>query len=225
MFFILFSFLQLGFVLFTLDTLLAAYQRETFISSRKSITMKQKLSFGTFLLPLLLVFFFTSCQKEARDVISDENMGSSSLVATSGATTQKMLETELLKSVRQSTSRFNSTTQAIQAGYMPDDHCVAVPGVGGMGYHWLKASLVDPTLDPLNPEVLLYATGQGGNLRLVAVEYIVLNVGQTAPTFGNEPFKVGGAPLPVPHWTLHVWLHEHNPSGIFENFNPNITCP
>lgn len=187
--------------------------------------MKSKLSFGTFLLPLMLIFFSSSCQKEAGDVISDENMGSSALIAASGGTEARMLETELLKSVRQSTSRFNSTTQAIQAGYMPDDHCVSLPGVGGMGYHWVNRSLVDPVFDPLNPEALLYATGPGGNLRLVAVEYLVVNVGQAAPMFGNQAFRVGGAPLPVPHWTLHVWLHENNPSGMFIAFNPNITCP
>ncbi len=187
--------------------------------------MKRKLSFGAALLPLMLVFFFNSCQKEAVDVVSNENLGSAALIAAPGATEGTRLETALLKSVRQSTSRFNSTTQAIQAGYMPTDHCVALPGVGGMGYHWINSSLVDPVFDPQTPEVLLYATGPGGNLRLVAVEYIVLNVGQAAPMFGTEPFKVRGAPLPVPHWTLHVWLHEHNPSGMFANFNPNITCP
>ena len=97
--------------------------------------------------------------------------------------------------------------------------------VGGMGYHWVNGSLVDPTYDPLNPEALLYATGAGGKLRLVGVEYLVLNVGQPIPMFGDEPFDVGGAPLPVPHWTQHVWLYEDNPLGIFAPFNPNVTCP
>jgi hypothetical protein len=132
---------------------------------------------------------------------------------------------ELLKAVRQATARFNATTQALRAGYVPDEHCVAVPGLGGMGYHWVDASLVDPVFDPLRPEVLLYATGPGGNLRLVAVEYIVIDVGQPAPTFGGVPFDVGGTPIPVPHWSLHVWLYEENPSGMFAPFNPNVSCP
>lgn len=131
----------------------------------------------------------------------------------------------LLQSVRQATARFNSTIQAVAAGYEPDDHCVSVPGLGGMGYHWGNSSLVDPVFDPLKPEVVLYATGPGGNLKLVAVEYIVINVGQPAPMFGDQSFDVGGTPVPVPHWSLHVWLYENNPSGMFTPFNPNITCP
>jgi hypothetical protein len=94
-----------------------------------------------------------------------------------------------------------------------------------MGYHWANPPRIDPTFDPMKPEVVLYATGPGGNLRLVAVEYIVLNIGQAAPMFGNQPFDVGGTPVPVPHWSLHVWLYENNPNGRFTNFNPNITCP
>jgi hypothetical protein len=132
---------------------------------------------------------------------------------------------DLLKAVRQATSRYNSPNQAIRAGYDPDDHCVAVEGLGGMGYHWANVSLVDPFFDPLKPEVMLYATGPGGNLRLVAVEYIVIDVGQDHPHFGDHPFDIGGTPIPVDHWSLHVWLYEQNPLGTFEPFNPNVSCP
>ena len=136
-----------------------------------------------------------------------------------------MTEAELLKAVRQATSRYHSTTQAIKAGHQPDDHCVSVPALGGMGYHWVNPSLVDPVFDPLKPEAILYATGPDGELRLVALEYIVVNVGQPRPMFGTKPFDIAGTPLPVPHWSLHVWLYEENPSGIYMPFNPNITCP
>jgi hypothetical protein len=26
-------------------------------------------------------------------------------------------------------------------------------------------------------------------------------------------------------WILHAWVHKSNPSGVFEDFNPNVTCP
>jgi hypothetical protein len=144
----------------------------------------------------------------------------------------------MLKAVRQATARFHSTTQAIRAGYAPDDHCVVVPGLGGMGYHWANFDLVDPVFEPLRPEVLLYATGPGGNLRLVAVEYIVLAPGAAEledplpylegpdrPSFGGHLFDIGGTPVPFPHWSLHVWLYEDNPNGLFTPFNPNVSCP
>jgi hypothetical protein len=130
----------------------------------------------------------------------------------------------LAKELRQSTSRFNSTVQAAKAGYVADDHCVEAPALGGMGYHWANFDLVDPVFDPLNPEVVLYAPAKNGKLELVAVEYIVINVGQPAPTFDGQPFDVGGTPVPVPHWSLHVWLHKENPNGLFTPFNPAVSC-
>jgi hypothetical protein len=174
---------------------------------------------GTVILATLLMFTSISCEKEVRNETSEESFSSSAESA------RPLAESQLLKSVRQATSRYNSTTQAIAAGYVPDDHCVAVPNLGGMGYHWANPTLVDPVFDPLKPEVMLYATGPGGNLRLVAVEYVVINMGQPRPSFDGHLFDINGAPVPVPHWTLHVWVHEQNPSGIFVPFNPNITCP
>jgi hypothetical protein len=135
---------------------------------------------------------------------------------------------DLLKSVRQATSRFNSTKQALRAGYAPDDHCAAHPVLGGMGYHWVNGLLIDPVFDPMQPEVVIYAEGPGGNLRLVAIEYVVIDVGQDHPEFDGYPLDVGGVPPltaeGIPHWSLHVWLHEHNPNGIFTPFNPNVVC-
>jgi hypothetical protein len=130
-----------------------------------------------------------------------------------------------LQAVRQATARFHSQTQALKAGYEPNDHCVAFPGLGGMGYHWLNPTLVDDVFDPLQPEVVLYATGPGGELKLVAIEYIVIDVGQERPSFAGHLFDIGGTPTPVPHWSLHVWLYEENPNGIFAPINPNISCP
>jgi hypothetical protein len=195
--------------------------------------MKKNPFLGTFFLAALLLLLATSCTKEVNINAAEENLCNSANArvtqadnskATSGEV-EKKLETELLKDVRNATALYHSTTQAINAGYQPDDHCVSAPGLGGMGYHWVNPSLVNPIFEPLKPEVVLYATGPGGNLRLVAVEYIVINVGQTAPKFGNQPFVVGGTPVPVPHWSLHVWLYENNPSGMFTPFNPNISCP
>ena len=131
---------------------------------------------------------------------------------------------ELLHAVRQISARFHSERQATKHGYVSTVHCVSSPA-GAMGVHWLSESLIDPVFDPLRPETLLFAPGPDGKLKLVGVEYIVIDVGQPAPTFGGQAFDVGGAPPPVPHWSLHVWLWEHNPSGVFAAFNPEVSCP
>ena len=130
----------------------------------------------------------------------------------------------LLQAVRRETARFHSTRQALTAGFQPDDHCVESP-LGGMGMHWANPGRVDPAFEPLRPEVMLYRPGPNGQPKLVAVEYIVIDVGQPAPTFDGHPFDVGGTPVPVPHWSLHVWLYQDNPSGMFTPFNPTVSCP
>lgn len=131
---------------------------------------------------------------------------------------------ELAKQVRQATARYHSPVQAERAGYVPTQECVAVPALGGMGFHWADFGRVDGNFDPMTPEVVLYEPGPQGQPILVAVEYIVLNQGQAAPTFAGRAFDVGGTPVQAPHWSLHVWLHKENPNGLFTPFNPNVSC-
>ncbi len=132
---------------------------------------------------------------------------------------------DLLKAVHAATARYHSTVQATKAGYEVSSPCVSHPTLGGMGFHWVNNALVDPVFDPLQPEALLYAPNEHGKLKLVAVEYIVINVGQPAPKFGDQPFNVGGTPVPVRHWSLHAWVHRDNPNGVFTSFNPTVVCP
>ena len=177
---------------------------------------------GSFLLTALLLVLSTSCKKEVRNETADDTL---TPALSADAAAKKSADAELLQSVRRATSRFHSTTQAINAGYLPDDHCVSVPGLGGMGYHWVNPNLVNPTFDPLQPEAVLYEADSNGNLHLVALEYIVINTGQATPMFGSQPFDVGGTPIQAPHWSLHVWLYKDNPTGMFMPFNPNVSCP
>lgn len=148
-----------------------------------------------------------------------------SAAAAVGSSPEAVAAAGLAKTVHAAAARFHSTQQATRAGYVSDPFCVEVPPLGGMGHHWLKGSLVDDVFDPLNPETVLYAPDRNGRLKLVAVEYVVLDVGQPAPTFAGQAFDVGGAPIPAPHWTLHVWLYKENPSGLFAPFNPDVDCP
>ena len=185
--------------------------------------MKMNLCYRTFFLPVLLLVFVTSCKKNTSNELTEDNE-LATRANSSASASATMRESELLMSVHRATAKYHSTTQAIAAGYEPDDHCVSVPGLGGMGFHWVNQSLVDPVFDPLKPEAILYAPGPGGKLRLIGVEYIVINVGQPTPMFGDQPFDVNGTPVPVPHWSLHAWVWENNPSGVFAPFNPNVSC-
>jgi hypothetical protein len=165
-----------------------------------------------------LIFATASCDAP---VVAVPDQLESSLHASVHA---EIAQDDLLKSVRRATARFHSPVQALRAGYVPSGHCVAHPDLGGMGDHWANEGLVGVDFDPLRPPVLLYAPGRRGQPQLVAVEYVVIDIGQDRPHFGDQPFDVGGTPIPAPHWSLHVWLYEANPEGMFEPYNPNVSC-
>jgi hypothetical protein len=133
-------------------------------------------------------------------------------------------QNQLLAQVRRATAKYHRLEVAEAEGYVFDNHCVSVPGLGGMGHHVAKFSLVGIDFDPLKPQVLVYEPANDGKYNLVAVEYIVINVQQPHPHFGNQPFDVGGTPIPDPHYSLHVWIWKSNPNGMYTPFNPNVSC-
>ncbi len=74
-----------------------------------------------------------------------------------------------LAEVRQATAKYHNVSNALADVYQPTEHCVAVPGLGGMGYHYTNPALIgDPSVDPSKPEVLLYAPKPNGTLKLVS---------------------------------------------------------
>lgn len=137
-------------------------------------------------------------------------------------------------------ARFNSLGQAADAGYGPlpagvplHDCIAAFDGSGAMGFHWLNPALLDTTLDPTAPEVLVYGPDGHGNLKLVALEYIVFaepwaaEHGSLAPSLFGRPLTLVGEPnrYEVPaFWQVHAWVFESNPLGTFADFNPDVSC-
>jgi methanethiol oxidase len=111
--------------------------------------------------------------------------------------------------------------------------CIDHPGVGGMGVHYVRNDLVgDASVDAATPEALVYEPGRRGRPRLAAVEYVVFqdqwDAGHDSPPalFGRE-FALVPAPnrygLPA-FYALHAWLWKHNPRGLFDDWNPRVTC-
>ncbi|MBD0707149.1 MULTISPECIES: hypothetical protein [unclassified Streptomyces] len=124
------------------------------------------------------------------------------------------------------TARYAYEPEAVAAGFVRTDTCVAMPGMGGgMGYHYLNRANVGST-DPARPATVIYATGADGRRHLVAVEWIVRDSGQPAPDMFGRPFDG-----PFDHAVLgriydrHVWLYKENPDGLFARYNPTVTCP
>jgi hypothetical protein len=142
-----------------------------------------------------------------------------------------------LGKVRAATARYHRVEVAEKAGHQLGyiapfllDHCIANPTAGAMGYHWFNHDKIhDVGVDPLNPEGLVYEPGPNGQLKLVAVEWIVPAAAWHAA--GNaEPPSVLGHEMhilnPALGWyILHAWVWKHNPAGMFEDWNPEVVCP
>lgn len=141
-----------------------------------------------------------------------------------------------LAAVRQATAKYHDVNNALAAGYLPTEDCEEMPGVGGMGFHFASPGrIVDPAINMLDPEVLLYVS-TGGGMKLVGVEYVlpigppdapVPDPAPPAPVLFGQTFDgpmLGHVPGMPPHYDLHAWIWEANPSGIFAQWNPNVSC-
>ena len=133
-----------------------------------------------------------------------------------------------LAQVRRATAKYHNVENAIADGYIAAPHCIEHPALGGMGYHYANPGLLmDGALDPLRPELLLYAPSGNGGMKLVGVEYMVSDVGQAHPTLFGRQFDgpmPGHEPGKPVHYDLHAWVWRANPDGIFSQFNPNVSC-
>ena len=138
-----------------------------------------------------------------------------------------------LAAVRQATAAFHNLSTAEAAGYGLFYVCTDEPDEGAMGQHFVKGSLVgDGAIDPLTPEALIYEPLRGGGYRLVGVEYVVLTEAWDAgnssrPTLFGHSFHFVDSPNRYgldPFYELHVWLWKPNPSGMFHDWNPRVSC-
>jgi hypothetical protein len=147
-----------------------------------------------------------------------------------GLTTSVAAQNDTLKAVHNVTARFNSLEQAIKAGYEPFYVCTEQPGVGTMGQHYVKFSLVgDPAIDPLQPEALVYEPTATGGYKLVALEWVRVGTEEaTPPTVLGQTLLYRTAPnrfgIEPGFYERHYWLYKDNPLGAFEDWNPTVSC-
>jgi hypothetical protein len=148
---------------------------------------------------------------------------------------------DLLAAARTS-AEYHSTTSARTDGYAPFAIPEAVGGTlleidgdeitcfdsddGGMGVHFVRN--IDGTLDPADPEALVYQVGDDDRLRLVALEYLIpeepVDPSDPPVLFGQTMHRHPNPEIPV--YILHVWLWKGNPDGLFADFNPRApACP
>jgi len=130
----------------------------------------------------------------------------------------------LADSVREANSRFQDVAVAEREGYTPIPCASGVDG-GAMGIHYVNAALIgEGPVDVAKPQAVMYEPTEDGMLELVAVEYITT---KGPASLGGHLFNFTGAPnrygLPA-FYELHVWAWKRNPSGLFADMNPNVSC-
>jgi hypothetical protein len=132
-----------------------------------------------------------------------------------------------LAALRRVTAKFHSFQTAAAAGWAAQiTPCMTDPaGAGGMGFHYGNPALIDGAARVEEPELLLYEPQQNGRLRLVAVEYIIPYTAHSRdaapPELFGQQFKQNDA---FQLWGLHAWVWRENPSGVFADWNPRVTC-
>ncbi len=132
---------------------------------------------------------------------------------TSDTATDPNLEAQLTQ-VRAATIRYEDVRLAEADGYTMGESCIP-----GLGYHFVRqVAEGQEQLDITEPNSLLYMPQEDGSLKLAAVTYVSK---RAASLFGQEFTP----PFTLPYYTLHVWVWEENPNGVFEHMNPNVTCP
>lgn len=123
---------------------------------------------------------------------------------------------------------------------------------GAMGVHYFRPDLLGITAPPSPrvdgngtytdfraPSILIYEPQADGSMQLVAVENLVFQASWAAaghtspPTFHGVAYDnmkddpataTDEAHNFAPHFDRHVWVYRENPAGVFEPFNPAVSC-
>jgi len=167
------------------------------------------------------VFVLAACAADSPTLLSPDeaaafNQGNGGRSADTPATLNR-----LLAQARSATAAFQNVGRGLDAGYTPMSPCVEAPGLGGMGYHFVNPAYFGE-LEVERPQALLYEPQKNGRHRLVGIEYIAFGLEEDEPPvlFG-QPFTWNDH---QEFWALHVWIWRNNPSGMFADFNPHVSC-
>jgi hypothetical protein len=141
---------------------------------------------------------------------------------------------------RNATAKFHHVARAERAGYaeLKDAQGIACidsdSPAGAMGIHYVNSHLVgDDQVRARKPELVIYEPQPDGSLKLVAQEYVVFQDAwdashDRAPRLFRHRFELvpEGNRYGLPaFYELHLWSWRWNPTGLFEDYNPRVSCP
>jgi hypothetical protein len=148
----------------------------------------------------------------------------------------------LVQIVRNATQQYQN---APPKGYTAALGCVSGSDHGAMGVHYVNGqfngeTLSNGQLDPTSPQALIYEPQPNGEMKLVAVEFIVyasaIPAGAPPPeVYGHLMLYIDGPSTARPDaspnryglqgfYELHVWAWRDNPQGSFVDWNDHVSC-
>lgn len=178
---------------------------------------------------------------------------SSALVApAASAEVPRTQPDQALQQLARQLEPYRNVAYAVSQGYVQASGCESNPTLGTMGYHYVNPRLLGLT-GPVNgringtgtytgvepPAILLYVPDGQGGLRLAGIEMLVFaaawNAANAHPPMyrGREYNYMVDDPATttrdeahgfMPHYDLHIWLFDHNPSGLYAQWNPALSC-
>lgn len=135
-----------------------------------------------------------------------------------------------LRQLRVLLATYEDVDAALADGFEQFGHCMSGPQ-GAQGIHFTNGARIDdPGLDPLETEVLMYEPRADGSLRLIGAEYLVFQQAwhsagtDASPALLGREFYLNTTLLDEPFYALHAWVWQHNPLGMFANWNPLVSC-
>jgi hypothetical protein len=178
-------------------------------------------------------------------------LSSAFIASTALATVPRTQPDQSLQQLARELEPFKNVAYAESAGYRQGSPCEAHPTLGAMGHHYVNPRLLGLTA-PVNgrvngtgtytgtnpPPILLYVPDGEAGLKLAGIELLVFADAWHAEN--KQPPKYRGreynymADNPntpqdeahgfMPHYDLHIWLFESNPSGMYAQWNPALSC-
>jgi hypothetical protein len=151
-------------------------------------------------------------------------------------------QNQLVQIVRNATEQYQN---APPGGYSPALGCVSGSDHGAMGVHYVNGMFNGETLmnngqlDPTKPQALIYEPQANGDMKLVAVEFIIfasaLPPGAAPEVDGHLMLYVEGPSTARPNaspnryglpgfFELHVWAWKDNPQGPYVDWNNHVSC-
>ena len=151
------------------------------------------------------------------------------VLAGCGSGSTDNVQQQRLDVIRRATKIYQDPDAALARGYVQVPGCIkSSDGSGALGT--LFFDVTDPArrVDLAHPQELFYDFNPAHRgQQLLGVGYYTHDTGQRPPltALGHMEGPLPGVlPGQGSHFELHAWIYRHNPDGVLNFWNKNVSC-